>query len=145
MQALSAQSHSAPGIWAQPNGDAFYDWALRAGTTTNMTPDEIHKMGLEELEILHARMDPILRSIGYTSGSVGERMRALAKDPEYQFSEGDAGRAEILEFIDDKLTEITALMPDAFETLASGKVEVVRIPVEVEAGAPGAYGGTAFC
>ena len=40
-------------------------------TTTTLSPDEVHQQGLEELEALHARMDPILRKIGYTDCSVG--------------------------------------------------------------------------
>ena len=48
-------------------------------------------------------MDPILKSVGYTQGTVGERMKALAKDQRYKFSEGDKGRAEILAFIQDRL------------------------------------------
>ena len=38
------------GMWARPNGDEFYRWALKASTTTNMTPDEVHAMGQSELE-----------------------------------------------------------------------------------------------
>ena len=86
-------------------------------------------------------MEPILKSIGYTKGTVGERMAALGDDPRYHFSDGDKGRAEIMTFIEEALTEIRALMPQAFETLVPGYLEVTRIDPEVEAGAPGAYGG----
>jgi len=141
LETLAPSAKSDAGVWALPDGDAYYDWALKAGTTTALTPDEVHQNGLDELASLHARMDPILRSIGYTTGSVGERMTALAEDPRYKFSDGDTGREEILAFIDEKVAEIRALMPDAFETLVPGFLEVTRIPVEVEAGAPGAYGG----
>lgn len=141
LEALAPKASSDAGVWAKPGGDAYYDWALRAGTTTTMSPDEVHQMGLDELASLHSRMDPILRSIGYTQGSVGERMLALADDPRYQFSDGDQGRAEIMEFIDKTLAEIRGLMPQAFATQVPGFLEVTRIAPEVEAGAPGAYGG----
>ncbi len=131
----------APGISARPHGEAFYRWALKASTTTTMTPDEIHELGLNELRSLHAQMDPILRGIGYTAGSVGTRMQALAEDPRYQFAEGDAGRAEILAFIDDRLKWIRAQMPRAFGTLVDPNMEVKRLPPEEEPGAPAAYGG----
>ncbi len=129
------------GMWARPQGGAFYAWALRASTTTRMSPEEVHQMGLDELRNLHGRMDPILKSLGYTSGSVGARMNALAKDPRYQFSEGDAGRAEIMAFIDQWLGKIRAELPRAFRTLVRGNLEVKRLPPEEEPGAPGAYGG----
>ncbi|WP_211316903.1 DUF885 domain-containing protein [Arenicella xantha] len=141
LEAVAPQANSDAGVWAKPDGDQYYAWALQAGTTTTMSPDEVHQMGLDELASLHARMDPILRSIGYTQGSVGERMTALAKDPLYHFSPGDKGRAEIMAFIDETLTEIRGLMPQAFATQVPGFLEVTRIAPEVEAGAPGAYGG----
>ena len=44
-EALAPQATSDAGIWAKPDGQAYYDWALRAGTTTTMSPDEVHEMG----------------------------------------------------------------------------------------------------
>ncbi len=132
---------SEPGMWAQPQGDAWYDWALRASTTTTLSPDEIHEQGLDELASLHGRMDPILRDIGYTSGTVGERMQALSQDPRYKFAEGDPGRAEIMAFIEDRIAWIKGQMPRAFNTLVDPNLEVRRLPLAEEPGAPGAYGG----
>ena len=130
-----------PGMWARPSGEEYYRWALKASTTTSMTPDEVHEMGRSEVEQFHARMDPILRSVGYTQGSVGQRMQALAEDPRYQFPAGDAGRAEIMAFIQDRLEWIRAQMPRAFNTLVDPNMEVRRLPPEEEPGAPAAYGG----
>lgn len=131
----------AAGVSAQPMGEEYYAWALSASTTTALTPDEIHRQGLAELEELHGRMDPILKEIGYTKGSVGERMRALAEDPRYQFAEGDPGRKEIFAFIDERLQWIKSQMPRAFNQLVDPRMEVVRLPLAEEPGAPGAYGG----
>ena len=140
-KALAPKATSDAGVWAKPEGEAYYAWALGAATTTDMSPDEVHEMGKEELASLQARMEPILQSIGYTEGTVGARMSALGEDPRYAFSDGDKGRAEIMQFIEDALTEIRGHMPNAFETLVPGYLEVTRINPEVEAGAPGAYGG----
>lgn len=141
MKAQLPKATMDAGMWARPHGDQFYAWALRASTTTRMSPDEVHKMGLDELRMLHGRMDPILKSLGYSKGSVGERMNALANDPRYKFSEGDAGRAEIMAFIEQWLGKIRAELPRAFRTLVRGNLEVKRLPPEEEPGAPGAYGG----
>ncbi|WP_353412619.1 DUF885 family protein [Arenicella sp. 4NH20-0111] len=141
LEALAPKAKPHAGVWALPDGDDYYKWALQAGTTTTMSPDEVHQMGIDELARLHGRMDPILKSIGYSKGSVGDRMTALAKDKRYHFSDGDKGRQEILAFIDSTLLDIRKRMPDAFETLVPGFLEVTRISPEVEAGAPGAYGG----
>ena len=129
------------GIWSRPHGPEYYRWALKAGTTTSLSPDEVHQMGLDQLKELHGRMDPILKSLGYTQGSVGARMQALAKDPRYKFSEGDKGRAEILAYIQERIRMIRAVLPRAFNTMVPGHLEVRRMSPEQEPGAPGAYGG----
>jgi uncharacterized protein (DUF885 family) len=141
LKAQRAVADSDPGMWSQPQGDEWYAWALRASTTTSLSPDEVHERGLEELEALHARMDPILKDIGYTSGTVGERMQALSQDERYKFSPGDKGREEIFALIDDRIAWIKAQMPRAFNTLVDPNMEVRRIPLNEEPGAPGAYGG----
>ena len=129
------------GMWARPRGDEWYAWGLRASTTTRMAADEIHQMGLDQLAEIHGRMDPILRGLGYTSGSVGERMQQLGEDPRFKFPEGDPGRAEILAFIQQRLAWIRAQMPRAFTTLVPARLEVRRLPLAEEPGAPTAYGG----
>lgn len=141
LQAQRRDATNDAGISVRPHGEEFYKWALKASTTTSMTPDEIHELGQTELRSLHAQMDVILKEVGYSQGTVGERMKALAKDPRYQFPEGDAGRAEILAFINDRLTWIKAQMPRAFNTVVNPNMEVKRLPPEEEPGAPAAYGG----
>lgn len=129
------------GMWARPNGEQYYRWALKASTTTTMSPDEVHEMGRRELQQLQARMDEILKSVGYTQNSVGARMQQLAKDPKYKFPEGDNGRDEIRAFIQNRLDWIKAQMPRAFKTVVNPNMEVKRLPPEEEPGAPAAYGG----
>jgi uncharacterized protein (DUF885 family) len=129
------------GMWARPQGLEFYRWALEASTTTTLTPDQVHEMGRSELERLQAEMDVILEQLGYSQGTVGARMQALADDPRYKFPEGDEGRAEVLAFIDRRLDWIRAQMPRAFHKVVHPNLEVRRLPPEEEPGAPGAYGG----
>ena len=136
-----SRATSAPGMRERPNGSEFYAWALRASTTTTQTADEIHERGLQELAALHSRMDPILRKLGFTSGTVGQRMNALGADPRFKFAEGDPGRAEIMAFIQQRIAWIRGQMPRAFRTLVPGNLEVRRLPPAEEPGAPGAYGG----
>jgi uncharacterized protein (DUF885 family) len=142
LRAERAVATNDPGMAARPHGDEYYRRALKASTTTTMTPDEVHQRGLDELRELQGRMDPILKSLGYTKGTVGERMQALGKDPRYKFSEGDKGRAEIMAFIQDRVRIIRAKVPQMFNTLVRGNLVVKRLPPEEEPGAPGAYGGS---
>jgi uncharacterized protein (DUF885 family) len=141
LQSERRSATSDPGISARPDGEQFYAWALKASTTTSMTPEEIHELGRSELRDLHAQMDTILKEVGLTRGTVGQRMNELAKDPRYQFADGDPGRAEIMAFINEKLEWIKAQMPRAFNTVVNPNMEVKRLPPEEEPGAPGAYGG----
>ncbi len=141
LQAQRTVATNDAGMWARPNGEESYRWALKASTTTRLAPDEIHEMGQNELKQLHAQMDAILKGLGYRQGSVGDRMKALAQDRRYQFSDGDPGRAEILAFIQNRLDWIRSQMPRAFNKVVKPNMEVKRLPPEEEPGAPGAYGG----
>ena len=142
LKAQRPRATNDAGMWARPGGDDYYRWALKASTTTTMSPDKVHQMGLAQLAELHGRMDPILKKLGYTSGTVGDRMNELANDPRYKFSEGDKGRAEIMAFIQERIAIIRTKLPQMFNTLVRGNLEVRRLPPEEEPGAPGAYGGS---
>ena len=141
IRAERAVATDDPGLWARPRGDEFYAWALRAATTTTLDPGAMHAMGLDQVREYHGRMDPILRKLGHTGGTVGERMTTLAKDPRFQFSAGDKGRAEVFALMQDKLNYIRSRMPLAFRRLARGNLEIRRIDPAQEAGAASAYGG----
>jgi uncharacterized protein (DUF885 family) len=129
------------GVWKLPRGDEYYAWTLRAGTTTRMTPDEIHQRGQEELRALQSEMDAILGKLGLTNGTVGERMTALGKDPRYRFEESDAGRAKLMAWLRSRVSDMRKRLPRAFNTRVPGYFEIKRMAPEVEIGAPGAYGG----
>ena len=129
------------GVWKLPQGEDYYAWALRAGTTTTRSPEEVHRLGLDQLAALQSEMDRLLKSLGMTKGTVGERMTAMGKNPQYLFPNDDAGRQQILSFIDGRLADIRTRLPRAFATLVPAKLIVKRVPVEIEAGAPGAYAG----
>ncbi len=141
LKAHRARATSDAGVWKLLQGDAYYAWALRAATTTRMTPDEIHARGREELAALQAEMDTILKAQGLTQGSVGARMTALGKDPRFMFPDDDTGRAQVMALIERVVADIRTRLPRAFATLVPGHFEVKRMAPEVEPGAPGAYGG----
>jgi uncharacterized protein (DUF885 family) len=141
LEAHRAKANSDAGAWKLPQGEAYYAWALRAATTTRMTPDEIHERGRQELAELQAQMDTILKGEGYAKGTVGERMTAIGKDRRYQFPDNDKGRAQVISLIESRIADIRTRLPRAFATLVPGNFEVKRMAPEVEPGAPGAYGG----
>lgn len=141
LKAQRARASDLAGMWARPHGEEWYAWGLRAATTTRRSPEEVHAIGLEQLAELHGRMDPILRKLGYTSGTVGERMTALGKDPRFRFSNDDKGRTEIIALMQSRIDYIRTRIPQAFGNPVRGNLEIRRLPPAEEAGAPGAYGG----
>ena len=140
LEAQRKQATSDAGVWKLPRGDEYYAWALAAGTTTRMTPDEIHQRGQEELRALQSQ-NAILKQQGMTHGTVGERMTALDKQARFRFEESDAGRARMMKILSDRVADMRARLPRAFATLGPGFLEIKRMAPEVEPGAPGAYGG----
>ncbi|MCF2857283.1 DUF885 domain-containing protein [Pseudoalteromonas sp. SMS1] len=139
MQSLAQQASNKVGIWAQPNGEAFYQHAITYLADSDMTAEQIHQVGLAEVDRISKRMDEILRANGYTKGSVSDRMKQLNEEPRFLFDNSDAGRQELLAFLRGEIEVINEKAPQYFSTLPPQKVEVKRIPVEVEAGAPGGY------
>ena len=141
IEAHRRRATSDAGVWKLPRGDEYYAWTLRAGTTTRMTPDEIHERGQEELRALQSAMDAILKGQGFSQGTVGERMTALGKEKRFGFEQTDAGRAQLMKFLADRVADMRTRLPRAFGTLVPGFFEIKRMAPEVEPGAPGAYGG----
>jgi uncharacterized protein (DUF885 family) len=122
-----------------PAGAAFYEVALRQATTTSMSAEEVHQLGLEQAKDLTARMDALLRSQGNTSGTVSERAQALAKDPQFLFPDTDAGRQQILDYCNGLIKALQPHLPQYFRILPKAAVEIRRVPVYTEAGSPGGY------
>jgi uncharacterized protein (DUF885 family) len=137
----AAVATSEAGMWSRPRGDEYYAWALKAATTTTLSPQEIHQIGMDQLAEIHGRMDAILKDLGYTSGTPGQRMIELSRDPRFQFAEGDPGRAQIMDFIQQRIAWIREQMPRAFLRTVPANLEVRRLPLAEEPGAPTAYGG----
>ncbi len=135
------RADSSAGAWKLPQGDAYYAWTLRAATTTELTPDEIHDRGREELKALHGEMDAILKRLDLTQGSVGERMTALGRQSRFQFADSDEGRKRLMAFLEARVSDMRTRLPRAFATLVPGNLQIKRMAPEVEPGAPGAYGG----
>ena len=133
-----AAVHDA-GCWRLPQGDAYYADALVNATTTTLTPDDVHQMGLDQVADISSQIDAILKKQGMTKGSVGERLVALNRDPKQLFPNTDAGRAELIGYINELVKVIEAKLPQAFATLPKASLEVKRVPPFIQDGAPNGY------
>lgn len=136
-----AVASDAAGMASRPHGPEWYAWGLRAGTTTRRSPQEIHKLGKAQLVDLQAEMDVILKGFGLTQGTVAERAAALQKRPDIAFASDDAGRRQIVAYMQGRIDAIRPRLPRAFRRLVKGNLEIKRLPLAQEPGAPAAYGG----
>ncbi|MGH6870064.1 MAG: DUF885 domain-containing protein [Rhizomicrobium sp.] len=134
---LRANATHDAGTWKFPQGDAFYAAALHSTTTTQMTPDAIHKLGLDQGKDISARLDGLLKKQGLTTGTVGERILALYSQEVYPNT--DDGKAQCIAYCNQRLDEIRPRLPSVFRRLPDYKFEVRRVPVQTEPGAASAF------
>ena len=127
------------GVWRLPDGEAFYAAGLKSNTTTTLSAKEIHAMGREQVAEISAEIDAILKSQGMTQGTVGERVQALNKDPAQLFPNTDAGKEELLKWLNEQVAALEPKLPAVFGRLPKTHVEVRRVPVSIQSGAPGGY------
>jgi len=88
------------GLWRLNDGAAAYAYFLRRSTTTDMTPDQIHELGLRQVQAIDRQMDEILRRLGRTDGSVKDRIEQLRRDTAYPNPASDESRALIMRDIE---------------------------------------------
>jgi uncharacterized protein (DUF885 family) len=127
------------GVWKLPEGAAYYAWLLRYHTTTRLTPDEIHALGLAEVERLEGEIRAILSREGVPSGDLPETLRGLARDPRFRYPDTAEGREQLLRDYGTIVAEARGKLPEIVGRLPRVPVVVERVPDFLEEGAPGAY------
>lgn len=131
---------SDAGIWRIPNGDRIYATALRSNTTTNMTADEVHNVGLTEVTRIEAAMTAIMDDQGVPGElPFADRVRSLMEAPEHVFENTDEGRAEMIAYLEELNTDVMAIAGEYFVTLPTADLEILRVPEFSQDGAPGGY------
>ncbi len=139
IKALRAKASSEAGIGRLKEGPAFYAAALKATTTTSLSPDEVHKLGLDQAAEISARIDTLLKAQGLTQGTVAQRIKGLYADPASFFPNTDEGKAAAIAYCNNRLDAIRPKLPGVFKRLPPYKFEVRRVPPQTEAGAPTAF------
>ena len=137
--ALQPKATENLGAWSLPDGDAYYAWAVRSHTTTDMTPAQVHELGLAEVARISGEMDAILREQGLTEGSIGARVQQLARQPEQMYPNTPEGKQEMIARYQAILDDVNANLGDAFNRRPKLGVEVQAVPAFSEKTAPGAY------
>ncbi len=128
-----------PAAGRLPEGARFYALCLRYHTSTAMSPDQAHEVGLAQVAEIQAAADPLLRREGLTQGSVGARLTALGRQERFLYPNTDAGREELLADLRRQLETIRTRMPEYFGTVPNAAMEIRRVPPAIEEGAPRGY------
>jgi uncharacterized protein (DUF885 family) len=136
---LQGRSLSNEGAWSLPDGDEYYAWCVRYHTSTNLTPQRVHELGLADVDRLTGIMDRLLRQIGLEQGSVGERMQQLQRDPRHRYPDTEQGRKQVLADYRAIMREADEKLAGAFSTHPKAAIEVRPAPEQSAATAPGAY------
>ena len=138
-QDIKNTSPEPQGAGALPNGAAFYKFQLEASTTTDMTADEVHQLGLSEVARLHAEMEAVKKQVGF-KGTLKEFFTFMREDPQFFYPNTDEGREAYLQAARDHLAFIKAKLPQYFGILPKADLEVKRVePFREQPGAAQHY------
>tara|TARA_R100000501_G_scaffold14680_3_gene26660 strand:- start:20956 stop:22698 length:1743 start_codon:yes stop_codon:yes gene_type:complete len=124
------------GIAEIPGGRAYYDFLLRYYTTTDLTAEEIHELGLSEVERIRAAMDEVIASTGF-EGTFADWLRFLRTDPRF-YAES---REELIEKYAAASKRIDGVLPGYFSILPRQPFTIVPVPRDLEEGYTTARGG----
>jgi uncharacterized protein (DUF885 family) len=131
-------THDA-GVWKLPDGEAYYAEALQSQTTSTLTPQEVHQLGLDITQELHARADVLFKKIGMSKGSVGARYAGLFKSKKGVYPNTDAGKAREIADLNKVVADMQARLPQYFGALPKTPLLINRVPPATEAGASTHY------
>ncbi len=115
-----------PGVWALPDGDAYYAYRIRQSTTLNKSAEEIHQIGLDEVKRNEAEMLAIVHKLGYSD--LKSFRAALQANPK----EHPASKEALLDAYKGYIAQMEPKLPGLFGTLPKAKVEVVAMPSYIE-------------
>jgi uncharacterized protein (DUF885 family) len=127
------------GVWKLPDGAQYYAYVLKKHTTTDLTPEQIHQMGLSEVARIQQEMRNILQANGIAGDNVAKMMTGLGDDPRFQYPDSIGGREQILADYKTILTDIETRLAPAFNIKPKAALDVQRVPVFAEKTSPGAY------
>ncbi len=134
----SSAPHDA-GLWRLPNGEALYAAMIRHMTDSNLSADDIHRTGLDEVNRITSEMDKILRAEAYEDGTVGERMQELNVDARFIYANDAEGKEALLDDLREMIDGMYAELPNWFRNIPEHKVEVRMVPEFSQASAPMGY------
>ena len=128
-----------PGVWRLPKGEAYYRDLLHLYTSTDLTPDQIHALGVKQVELITAQMDLLLAAQGKADGTVGERMAGLAADPVNLYPDTPEGETALTEAINARIKWAETNLSKLVSVGPQKPVEIRRAPELSQDTAPTGY------
>lgn len=114
------------GIWKLPDGGEYYAWLLRHHTSTELTPDEVHELGLTEVARIQAEMRAIMAQVGF-EGDLQAFFTFLRDDERFYYEDSEAGRAAYLADATEIIDTMEARMGEAFSTRPQSELVVKAV------------------
>jgi uncharacterized protein (DUF885 family) len=126
VERLQSEYDADYGVWALPNGEAFYDNRVRYHTTLDITAREVHEIGLAEVARLHDEMRAIKDEVGF-EGDLQAFFDFVRQDPNNYYADSDAGREMFLEDARKQVADIYDVVGNYFNMLPEAAMEVRRV------------------
>lgn len=114
------------GVWKMPKGEDFYNNALKRITTTNLSADEIHEIGLNEVARIHGEMEEIMKKVNF-EGSLQDFFKFMKEDPQFYYEDSEAGRQAYLTEAKNVINAMKAELPELFNTMPEADVVVKAV------------------
>ncbi len=123
---LEKQADDRAGAWKFPKGTEFYNAALRKTTTTDLSADDIHQLGLQEVSRIHQEMKKIMAQVGF-KGDLAAFFQYLKTDPKFYYPDTEEGKSQYLALTRTKIAEITRRLPELFNTIPKAPLKVKAV------------------
>ena len=114
------------GVWSLPDGEAFYDNRIKSHTTLDLTAEQIHQIGLDDVARIHAEMEGIKEAVGF-EGNLQDFFAFVRTDPNNFYEDSDAGRATFLAEAEQQTAAIFEVADQYFNRLPRAGLEVRRV------------------
>ena len=134
------KTNNIAGVWKFKNGDKFYAYKLKLHTTTALSPEEVHQIGLQEVNRIEKEIRGIFDGLHFnTDIPIAVHLREIATNPKFLYPNTDEGRRQYLEDYEKIISEAEEKTSEYFINIPRKKLEIRRIPKFKEATASGAY------
>lgn len=126
LTALEKKSNTQDGVWKFPEGEAFYNNALKRTTTTDLTSNQIHQIGLDEVTRIHGEMKLIMKKVEF-DGTLNEFFEFMRNDKQFYYPETKDGKQQYLSEAVALIDDMTGRLDSLFLTKPKAELKVKAV------------------